>query len=391
MAPDTHPLSDALYLQSLGDECRAFLYRAGALQDLAVWRDGRPLLGDLYLARVRRLERALGLAFCDLGEGPDGVLPLDQAPRDLTEGAALPVRLVRAAAPGKGPKLAPARLPRNASGQEQWQDETAPCLLQRTGAPLARFLEAQPAAVLIDSPDWTALLPRDCRPRLLPGGFGRALNNHLEGEVEGLLQPPVALAGGSLLIEPGATLTAIDVNLGAAGRGPAGRAAQDFNRLVLPEVARQIRLRALAGRILIDCLAPSGVGEARVLKTAMKEALAGDPERVEVKGMTLTGLLELTRRRGLFQPLHELLMEPYGPYGGRRLTAAAEAARLLRQLAAERRDQPAAALRLEVGDGLLALLERQQAWRDLRRASAALLKVVALPESGPERYRLDQR
>lgn len=385
MAPETHPLSDALYLQSLGGECRAFLYRAGELCDLAVWRNGRPLLGDLYLARVRRLERSLGLAFCDLGEGPDGVLPLEQAPRDLTEGAALPVRLVRAAAPGKGPKLAPARLPQDR------QTGPAPCLLQRTGAPLARFLEARPAAVLVDSPDWTALLPRDCRPRLLPGGFGRALNNHLEGEVESLLQPRVELAGGSLLIEPGETLTAIDVNLGAAGRGPAGRAAQDFNRLVLPEVARQIRLRALAGRILIDCLAPSGAGDARVLKTAMKEALAGDPERVEVKGMTLTGLLELTRRRGLFQPLLELLTEPYGSYGGRRLSAAAEAARLLRRLAAERRDHPAAALRLEVGTSLLALLERQPAWQELRRASAALLEVLALPESEQERYRLGPR
>ncbi len=382
MAADGHPLPDALYLQSAGGELRAFRFAAGDLADLAVWLPGRPLPGDLYLARVRRLEPALGLAFCDLGAGPEGILPLEQAPRSLTEGELLPVRLVRAAAPGKGPKLAPAR------GPKAWREGEAPRLLEAGADPLARFLGPGLSAVVVDSPDWRARLGAGVETTLLPGGFGTALNNLLEGEVEALLQPRVALGAGSLLIEPGETLTAIDVNLGAAGQGQARRAAADFNRLALGEIARQLRLRSLAGRVLVDCLTSGLEGEGRALKARLKEAVADDPERVEVKGMTLTGLLELTRRRGLFPPLHELLTQAEAPYGGRRLTARAEAAQVMRRLVAERRDGPARLLRLEADRELLAALERLPSWARLSSASASLLEVLPLEERGPERHRL---
>ncbi|MEQ8655499.1 MAG: ribonuclease E/G [Kiloniellales bacterium] len=394
--PDSHPLSDALYLQSLGGERRALRFRDGRLSDLGVWYPGQPLVGNCYRARVTRLEPSLGLAFCDLGSGPQGVLPLEQAPKSLTEGAALPVRLVRAAAPGKGPKLAPAR------GPADWQEGPTPRLLEAKTDLLARFLAPKPEAIFIDAPDWKGELGAAEGIRFSPGGFSLSLTNTLEAEVEALLGPQVAVGGGSLLIEPGETLTAIDVNLGAAGRGnvgrenvgrgnvgrgKAGQARAAFNHQVLDEVARQVRLRALAGRILIDCLSLDSSREREALKAAARQAFAGDSERVEVKGMTVTALLELTRRRGLFAPLHELLTAG-DPLGGRRLKPRAEAAQVIRQLAARRRDEAARALVLEVSPSLLQVLEGLESWRAITAASGSLLTVLSIEESQPARHRI---
>ncbi len=373
---------DALYLQSIGGECRAFRYREGLLDELAIWHPGQPFVGDCYRARVTRIVPALGLAFCDLGVGPKGVLPLEQAPKDLTEGRALPLRMVRAAAPGKGPKLAPAR------GPKEWHEGEVPRRLVAAAKPLERFLKPEPSLILVDRPEARDLLTADQPVRISPAGFPLALTNHLEAEVEALLTPRVELSGGSLLIEPGETLTAIDVNQGTAGRGLAERARADFNHQVLDEVARQLRLRSLAGRILIDCLSLESRQERDRLKAAMRQALADDPERVEVKGMTVTGLLEITRRRGHFSPLHEALTEN-ALLGGRRLSLRAEAACLLRQLAAMRRDQPAERLRLKVGEPLLAVLSANASWSALTESSGSLLQVLPFQEPDSRRFRIE--
>jgi len=377
-------MEDGLYLQSLGAEVRACRFADDRLVDLGVWRRRQPLPGDIYLARVSRLDRTLGLAFCELGEGPAGVLPLDQAPKDLTDGMALPLRLVRAAAPGKGPKLAPAR------GPAAWRDGAAPRLLERRADPLARFLAPAPPAVFLDRAAFAGdLRDRGLDPRVVPGGFSGAVASRLDAEIEALLQPRVALAGGaSLLFEPGETLSAIDVNLGGAGRGKAASAARTHNLAVLPEIARQLRLRALAGRIVVDVLAVAA-GDRRTLKEAMTAALADDPEPAAVKLVTPTGLMELTRRRGLLSPLHELLCEPAGLFAGRRLTLRAEAAQLVRRLAARRRETPGARLRLVIAPDLLAQLEALEDWSDLSKGSLA---VESREPGGDARYRLeDQR
>ncbi len=379
-------MEDGLTIQAIGGETRAFRFAEGRLADLGIWRARQPLPGDVYLARVARLDRPLGLAFCDMGEGPAGVLPLDQAPAGLSEGASLPVRLVRSAAPGKGPKLAPAR------GPARWKEGSAPRLLERAAEPLARFLDPPPETLQVDTPGQAAdLRARGLAPQLHPGGFAPALANLLDGEVEGLLQPLVELPGGaSLLIEPGETLTAIDVNMGAGGRGESAVAAEALNLSVLPEIARQLRLRALAGRIVIDCLALAGRDQRRRLRSAMERALAGDPERTRVLPMTAGGLLEVTRRRGLFAPLHELLTEPAGPFAGRRLTKKAEAIQVLRHLAALQRQAPGQRLVLRAEAGLFAELERMEDWQGLSKASGALLRIerIETPDGRGGRYLL---
>ena len=74
----------------------------------------------------------------------------------------------------------------------------------------------------------------------------------IEAAIEAALAPRMTLpGGGEILFEPGETLTAIDVNSrGFAGKP--GSAADELNFLAAAEIARQLRLRALAGTIVID-------------------------------------------------------------------------------------------------------------------------------------------
>lgn len=120
-------------------------------------------------------------------------------------------------------------------------------------------------------------------------------------EVAALLNPQVRLAGGgSIIIEDTAAVTTIDINAGSAGEGKGGRAkdmALATNLEAMKEIARQMRLRNLAGLIVIDIISMTGKDAPGRVVTALKEALAHDPAGPQVLGTTKGGLLEVTRPR----------------------------------------------------------------------------------------------
>ena len=134
-----------------------------------------------------------------------------------------------------------------------------------------------------------------------------------------LRDPVVVLPGGGrMIVQPTATLTAIDVDL--AGRDSGGGKTASHIALgaaVLPERARQIRLRNLGGAILVDL---AGLSEKRrvALAPALQAALAADPVGCRLVGFTGLGLAEIVRAR-THRPLHEVLVGPHA--------AAIEAAR----------------------------------------------------------------
>lgn len=132
-------------------------------------------------------------------------------------------------------------------------------------------------------------------------------------DVDGVCDRVVTLEGGAqLTIDPLEALTAIDIDSGAGGRRGADDAVLRTNRAVLPEIARQVRLRNLSGLIVVDFLRMRRKDARAQLVQAARRAFRDDPVQVDVLGMTAAGLLELTRRRGA-PPLHELLLEPAAP------------------------------------------------------------------------------
>lgn len=121
----------------------------------------------------------------------------------------------------------------------------------------------------------------------------------VEEEFESLLDPRVSLpCGGTLVIERTEALWAIDVNTARNTTGSSPEVSILATNLeAAVEVARQIRLRDLAGLIVIDFVhMDDAVARERVLE-ALRSALADDPSPVRVAGFSDLGLVELSRRR----------------------------------------------------------------------------------------------
>ena len=151
----------------------------------------------------------------------------------------------------------------------------------------------------------------------------------IEEQLEAALAPGVSLpGGGGLVIETTEALVAIDVNMGGGGgRLPSETAILKANMVAAREGARQIRLRNLAGLIVIDFISMRNKGNRRKLVDALRRDVRGDPVRNDVLGMTPAGLIEITRQRA-GRPLAELFTraQPCAPG----LLAEAEACAALR-------------------------------------------------------------
>jgi ribonuclease G len=139
----------------------------------------------------------------------------------------------------------------------------------------------------------------------------------VEDQIARALDPVVELpSGGSLAIGTLEALTAIDVNSGR--HTSAGRFADAIlavNLEAAQEIARQIRLRNLAGLIVIDFVHMDEAGDRTRVTSALRAALAGDPVPAQLGGMTPLGLFEMTRKR-VRESLRDALMAPCDACGG---------------------------------------------------------------------------
>lgn len=123
------------------------------------------------------------------------------------------------------------------------------------------------------------------------------------------LDPRVALPGGAeLVIEETAALVAIDVNLaGTAGRGEGAILAA--NEAAACALAREMRVRGLAGRVVVDFVAMARRESRERVLAALRAAVADDSAGVRVFGFSATGLAEMTRRRDR-ESLAQTLCDP---------------------------------------------------------------------------------
>lgn len=364
-------MSRRLLISAQPGETRIAWLDGGKLCDLVVLRDDRPWLVDnLYLGRVTARDPGLAAAFVDIGRDRPGLLPLNEAPKGLSEGDAVAVRVTRAPQAEKGPRLTGCRLP--AALRTEAERLSPPALLRAAEDPFEAALAATPPpdAIVIDDP--ACFAQAQARLAARPEGLDRLSldldpetpfeREGVEAAIEALLEPRVALAsGGHLLVEPVNTLTAIDVNSGGAGGrdGPASQAlAVDLEAAA--EIPRQLRLRGLSGLIVIDFLALREAAARQRVAEALKDGLKQDPRSGRVQAMRHSGLVEMTLRRAR-PALHELLTEPCGLGGlgglGRTkdpVTLAYEALRAARRAAL---GSPGGKIALAAGARVIAALQ----------------------------------
>jgi ribonuclease E len=121
----------------------------------------------------------------------------------------------------------------------------------------------------------------------------------VEGYLAGMFNPTVQLpSGGYIVIGVTEALVAIDVNSGRATKeGSIEQTATKTNLEAAAEVARQLRLRDLAGLIVIDFIDMDERRNNTAVEKMMKDKLKTDRARIQVGRISGFGLMEMSRQR----------------------------------------------------------------------------------------------
>ena len=288
---------------------------------LAVWTPARP--GISVSRQIAPAERArLSALLGELMAPDEGIVVRSHAVGAKREELAADIDRLRAEHADLMVAVAAAKPPKR---------------LDMAPGPVHRILAGLDAArldeIILDDRNAFAALKHEFGDRLVLEAAGAFERHGLADVFEDALTPRLALAGGGeVVIEGSLAGTMIDVNMGSAtsGRGKAADAVRRLNLEAAAAIARALRLRNIAGAILIDFVTMQNRDHRREVEGALAAAAAGDPMGLEIHGWTRLGHLEATRRRSLAS-LADLMLAPAG--NRRAKTARTVALELLARLA----------------------------------------------------------
>ncbi|MBV7266955.1 Rne/Rng family ribonuclease [Erythrobacter ani] len=120
-----------------------------------------------------------------------------------------------------------------------------------------------------------------------------------EDQLRAMYDPMVQLkSGGYLIINPTEALVSIDINSGRSTKEHGiEQTALHTNLEAAREIARQLRLRDMAGLVVIDFIDMEYNSNIRKVEKAMKDALKSDRARIQVGRISGFGLMEMSRQR----------------------------------------------------------------------------------------------
>lgn len=306
--------------------------------------------GDIYLGVLRTVDRSRGFGSVLLIGGEETMLDLPRSGPKLVEGSRVVVQVRRPArgnkrakvstrivlegrqasvaltglperfqvevrtesASDEGTKTEIDRLQARANALKSAAERaTAPMRIQRghgcVSDLLFRFPDANPARVQTDSRNAADALQRSLADDFAgidvaivhsPVREWRVGVRELQELIDDAFETRHRLpSGGTILIERGETLTAIDVNTGSAesNSGPE-RVAVEINHEAVGEIARRVRCLNLAGNIVIDFVGMRGQGQQRDLVDRLRAAFGTDPAKPWIGTMSPIGLVEMSRR-----------------------------------------------------------------------------------------------
>lgn len=425
------PPVDEILVSCAPGESRFALLAEGVPVEFRIDRGGAGV-GDLLLGRVLSVNRALDAAFVEIGEPQAGFLAAPGPAHD--EGAAVLVQVTAAARGGKGTVLSaapslqgrllaytPVRAGLNLSRRitdkarrealrsvleplltpgegvvvrtdaatatdddlcvefsvlhRRWQmlvaqaAKAVPPAPLESASPLARLLTEHPAVrrLRVDDrsalPEAKALFPEAVYEE---GVFDREAGEALDQALEARVPLP---GGGALTIEATAAFIAVDIDSG-------GGSPLSANLAAVPEIARQLRLRGVAGHVLIDIIPLKDRQAQGRLVAALRQAVESDPTPTHVVGVTPLGSIEVTRERRR-SSLAEIMLEARVPQRNAE-TVGLEGLRAVLRVALAR---PQARIALAAAPEVAAaLLRKQAALDDLERRLGVPLPIRSVPD-----------
>jgi ribonuclease E len=121
----------------------------------------------------------------------------------------------------------------------------------------------------------------------------------IENQIESAFSREVTLpSGGAIVIDHTEALTSIDVNSARATKGSdIEETAKQTNLEAADEIARQLRIRDLAGLIVIDFIDMMQNKNQREVESRLRNAVYDDRARVQIGRISRFGLLEMSRQR----------------------------------------------------------------------------------------------
>ena len=196
--------------------------------------------------------------------------------------------------------------------RDMTMESVAPCLIHEEGNLIRRSIRdlytPDIAEILIEG-EAAFNSARDFVKMIIPSHVKKVINYtdrvplfhryQVETQLEALHNPVVQLhSGGYLVINPTEALVAIDVNSGRSTREHSIEdTALKTNLEAVEEVARQFRLRDLAGIIVIDLIDMEEARNRLLVERRMKEVLRRDRARIQIAKINGFGLMEISRQR----------------------------------------------------------------------------------------------
>jgi ribonuclease E/ribonuclease G len=338
---------DGLILTGGPGERRIALLAGDEVMSFVIDR-GEPMVGDVIQGRVKA--RAGAGTFVEIGAALPGYLP---RPGDWHEGQSLLVQVMAEARPDKGAVLTdkvqgpPAK--RGGLGWTLHQEKT-----------ISRLLVDQPSLL----PEAKRLFPAAELQRGVWRDSGAA--DALDLALNRIVDLP---GGGRVIFDEAAGATLIDIDSGGMDRDEA-------NRQAMVEIARQLRLRNIAGQIIIDPIPGDSPKAIENALDQLKQSLAADPVRCDVLGVTKMRMIELVRPRRR-PSLSDYFLAPPQP----RRSTASLALEALQAVLAEADAMPYRHLSLFASHAIVHYLNsRQDLMSDCAEKLGRPLKLTARPD-----------
>ncbi len=189
---------------------------------------------------------------------------------------------------------------------------TAPCLVYEEGNLIKRSIRdlySKDIDEIVVAGDGAHREAHDFIRMLQPGGAKSVVHYQeseplfaryqIERQLNAMFSPHVTLrSGGYLVINQTEALVAVDVNTGKSTREfSIEETALNTNLEAAEEIARQLKLRDLAGLIVIDFIDMEERRNNRKVESRIKDALRHDRARIQVGRISHFGLLEMSRQR----------------------------------------------------------------------------------------------